>query len=140
MDYSASLIRTYERRQTTGLLHCYFKDYLIRTFHTLELPYLDNRIRVSAISEGKYEVIKRVGTDSYSLSYDHFHILDVENRSWILIHRANYVSELKGCIAVGMAKMDINADGLEDTLHSKDALDLLYQIMPDKFLLKIIER
>jgi hypothetical protein len=64
--------------------------------HTIELPWLDNKRRVSCISEGRYEVMKRY-TEKHK---DHLILMNVPGRDGILIHPANdAVRELMGCIA-----------------------------------------
>lgn len=64
--------------------------------YTVELPWRDNKRRISCIPEGTYELRKR-----YSEKFKwHFVLLDVPNRSCILIHPANDAQkELQGCIA-----------------------------------------
>ena len=63
---------------------------------TLELPWLQNKSRVSCIPEGKYALMKR-----YSQRFGwHLQVMNVNNRALILIHPANdAMKELKGCIA-----------------------------------------
>jgi hypothetical protein len=63
---------------------------------TIELPWKNNRTRVSCIPEGRYRLIKR-----YSQKFrNHFLLEQVPNRACILIHPANdALLELKGCIA-----------------------------------------
>ncbi len=64
--------------------------------YTIELPWQDNKRRVSCIPEGTYVLRKR-----YSEKFKwHFVLLDVPNRSYILLHPANNAQkELQGCIA-----------------------------------------
>lgn len=64
--------------------------------YTIELPWRDNTKRVSCIPEGTYLLRKR-----YSEKFKwHYVLLDVPNRSCILIHPANHAQkELQGCIA-----------------------------------------
>jgi hypothetical protein len=64
--------------------------------NTIELPWLDNRRRLSCIPEGEYFLKKR-----YSRKYKwHIQILQVPDRSLILLHPANNaLVELNGCIA-----------------------------------------
>lgn len=100
---------------------------------TLELPDKDNKRRISCIPEGEYEVVKR-WSEKYG---DHFHILDVDGRDYILVHAANYVRQLLGCIAVGLSHTDIDGDGLRDVTSSKDTLKQLNKILPERFNLKI---
>ena len=63
---------------------------------TIELPWLENRPRISCIPQGRYLLRKRC-----SLKFKwHFEVLGVKGRSTILIHPANHAAvELKGCIA-----------------------------------------
>jgi hypothetical protein len=64
--------------------------------YTIELPWLDNKKRVSCIPEGRYELTKR-----YSLRFGwHLLVNNVVDRSYILIHAYNdALKESKGCIA-----------------------------------------
>ena len=101
---------------------------------TLELPYKDNAQDISSIPKGDYKVVKR-WSEKYK---DHFHILNVPNRSHILIHQANYVRELRGCIAVGKDFRDIDFDGSLDTINSRRTLEELLNILPNKFNLTIM--
>ena len=100
---------------------------------TLELPDKDNQRRISCIPDGEYEVIKR-WSEKYG---NHFHILDVDGRDYILIHAANFVRQLLGCIAVGLSHTDIDGDGLRDVTSSKNTLKQLNEILPKRFNLKI---
>ena len=100
---------------------------------TLELPDQGNQKRISCIPEGTYDVIKR-NSAKYG---DHFHILGVPNRSYILVHNANYKRQLKGCVAVGLAHIDIDGDGHRDVTRSKQTLKDLNRELPDSFKLEI---
>jgi hypothetical protein len=82
---------------------------------TLELPWLNNQRRISCIPPGTYRIRPRV-SQKYGL---HLHILNVPNRDWILIHEANFVHQLQGCIAVGQTIADLNRDGVPDITSSK---------------------
>ena len=115
------LSRTYFPDGTNGKLECEGK--LI--CNTIELPWKMNETEVSCIPEGKYFIKKRY---SYKLKW-HFEIIDVENRSLILIHPANNaILELRGCIA---PVTQFSGPGLG--LKSRQALqklkDLIYSIL-----------
>ena len=86
------LIRSYFSTGTNGTLA--HDGHLICA--TIELPWKNNRARISCIPEGRYRLIKR-----YSPKFrNHFLIEGVPNRSYILVHPANdAMLELKGCIA-----------------------------------------
>lgn len=64
--------------------------------YTIELPWKNNEKRISCIPEGCYNMRRR-----YSEKFGwHLVLLNVENRSMILIHPANdALKELQGCIA-----------------------------------------
>lgn len=101
---------------------------------TLELEEDVNARRDDCIPPGLYTVIKR-----WSKKYgNHFHILDVPNRDYILVHSANYSRQLLGCIAVGKKHTDIDKDGLQDVTSSKATMKELNELLPDKFVLKIV--
>ncbi len=100
---------------------------------TLELPDKDNQKFVSRIPSGIYQVKKR-----WSLKFGkHFHILDVPNRTCILIHRGNYFFNSTGCIIVGDKFKDINNDGQIDVLNSKKTLKRMLNNLPERFELEI---
>lgn len=86
------LTRQYFPEGTNGKLRCEGKV----ISQTIELPWRNNERRVSCIPEGKYLLRKR-----YSNRFKwHLEVIDVKNRSHILIHPANNaLLELNGCIA-----------------------------------------
>lgn len=87
-----TLTRTYHKTGTNGTLTS-AGGYICRT---IELPWLDNKPRISCIPEGRYRVVQR-WSEKFKF---HLHILDVVGRSFILIHPANNAqTELAGCIA-----------------------------------------
>jgi len=102
---------------------------------TLELPWMSNQRGKSCIPTGEYTVVRRV-SPKYG---EHFHLVDVPGRQLILIHPANYVSQLLGCIAVGKAHRDINGDGRKDLTSSVDTMKMLLRELPQSaFKLEII--
>jgi len=86
------LQRTYRKDGTNGELTINGK----RVCFTIELPWKQNRSRISCIPEGKYELRKR-----YTTRFGwHLLVVNVPGRDWILIHAANdALKEIKGCIA-----------------------------------------
>jgi len=100
----------------------------VRVFNcaTLELPWINNQPRVSCIPEGRYTM-----KFEYSNSFKEFlwELKGVPGRSVIKIHRANYPSELLGCIALGLSHADIDADGLLDLVSSRKAVDRFHEAM-----------
>lgn len=103
------IVRTYFFEGTNGCL--LYNGHMI--CRTIELSWKENQSRVSCIPEGKYRLMKR-----YSRKFGwHLEILDVKNRSLILIQTANNATkELMGCIApvthifgAGMGTLSVNA-------------------------------
>ena len=133
----AFVFRTYYESKTLGdMLVFDDKHQLSYSCKTLELPWRNNKKRASCIPEGVYEVTKR-----FSPKFkNHFHILDVPNRSYILIHQANFVSELLGCIAVGASHADINGDGINDVTQSVKTMNELSATLPDVFKIVITSK
>ncbi len=101
--------------QTLGKLFVLDQDdKILFECQTLELPWKDNERLVSCIPAGTYPIRPR-----WSKKYGHhLELLDVPDRSLILIHEANYHRQLLGCIAVGRNRMDIDGDGHTDITHS----------------------
>ena len=101
---------------------------------TLELEEDENRVRDDCIPRGHYTVKKR-----YSEKFKHhFHIQDVPNRSYILIHSGNYYSQILGSVLVGDSHCDLNKDGYKDVTNSKKTLQKLLLLLPDEFGLLIV--
>lgn len=135
MTYNLSMIRdVHQDRQTKGQLFV-LDETLQSVFScfTLELPWKENQQNISCIPVGKYTVVPR-----YSEKYSyHLHILNVPGREWILIHEANYVHQLRGCIAVGRDRVDINGDGLKDVTSSLATKARLLQYIKEPCVLII---
>lgn len=122
------------KTQTLGELDVWDNDTLIYHCKTIELEVDKNQVRDDAIPYGEYKVVKR-NSPKYG---DHFHILNVKDRSYILIHAANYSRQLLGCVAVGKEHIDIDGDGLKDVTSSRDTMKELNDILPNEFDLLII--
>lgn len=105
-----------------------------KIYNALELAWKNNASKISCIPKGKYKVRKRT-----SAKYgEHFHILNVPKRDFILIHFANFHSDLLGCIAVGKGLADINKDGRLDVTGSRQAMKEMLSALPNEFDLEII--
>ena len=63
-------------------------------FHTLELPWRDNKRNVSCIPDGNY-ICNLNNRNVYE-------VMDVPNRSSIQIHIGNIAPDVRGCILLGM--------------------------------------
>ncbi len=119
----------YTDKQTLGLMYFNGKEIA----KTLELADKNNAPKISCIPKGTYNVVGR-----YSQKYEnHFHITNVPNRSFILIHNGNYHTQILGCILVGKAHLDINKDGYKDVTASKDKMKELLALLPQQFTLTI---
>ncbi len=131
----AVLIRLNEnRKQTLGRFFLF--DGLDIAFEccTLELPFITNAKNISCIPTGEYKVSTR-NSEKYG---DHYQVENVMMRDYILIHPANYYTQLRGCIAVGYNFYDINNDGEHDLTHSRRTMKHLLSIAPNGFKLIII--
>lgn len=76
-----------------------------REFYTVELPWNDNKGGESCIYEGTFflglrysPVVKRTSGGLFDEGWE---VQDVMGRSFIMLHPANWPSDLKGCIGVG---------------------------------------
>lgn len=104
-------------------------------FRTLELAYKNNMREISSIPAGRYKVEKRVSVKHGS----HFHVLEVNGRTLILIHVGNYHMNTKGCILVGSEHKYLNTDKNLDVANSLQTMQKLNTILPLNFDLEIVE-
>lgn len=95
---------------------------------TLELPWRNNQPRTSCIPEGIYPMVLE-----YSPAFNRklWELKDVPGRSEVKIHPANYVTQLRGCIAPGLKYADLNGDGTIDVASSLVALVRFMSAMGD---------
>ena len=86
------LIRTYHAAGVNGV----FLFEGTELCKTIELPWKNNQPRVSCIPEGRYRLRRR-----HSPRFrEHFEVMDVKDRKYILFHAGNDAGkELRGCIA-----------------------------------------
>jgi len=113
------LTRSYFPEGTNGKLICEGKILC----YTIELPWKNNEKKVSCIPEGKYRIAKR-----FSAKHKfHFEVLDVPQRSLILLHPANYaLNELQGCIAP-VSKLCSAGVGLQSRKAFKQFINTVYK-------------
>lgn len=102
--------------------------------HVLELPWKDNKRRVSCIPEGVYEAIKH-RSPKFG---DCFWIQNVPGRSEILIHVGNFHKDTLGCILPGKELKDIDNDGHKDVTQSKKAMKELLELLPERVTINIV--
>lgn len=138
----AKLIRLCDNgKQTIGTLVIFNeKNNPIATFPTLELPYLDNKRKISCIKTGTYN-LSLVDSPKFG-KQGFYHVTqngnEVEGRSAIGLHRGNYNTDTQGCILVGYRHLDNNKDGNLDVINSKLAFTELVSIGKE-FELEIIK-
>lgn len=113
-------------RETLGSFSVF--DGLEKLFEckTCELPWKGNKRNISCIPKGIYHISHR-NSEKYG---DHLIVEDVKDRSYILIHVANFEEQLRGCIAVGEKYSDIDGDGDLDITSSRKTLKELLEIVP----------
>lgn len=112
-------------RQTLGVLRLY--DDLDKLFEckTIEPAWINNAPKESCIPCGKYMVSPRVSPKFG----DHFQILDVPGRSWVLFHKGNFREDTEGCVLVGKDFGDLNKDGRPDLLFSRVIMDQMLNVV-----------
>ena len=92
--------------------------------HTLELPWLNNKVRVSCILAGRYKLIQRTTSSKGDkqkkptmadkqknlykgtplgeiMSNGMIEISGIPGRSMILIHKGNKITDIQGCVIIG---------------------------------------
>lgn len=91
-------LQTIDSGENKGTISAVLVDGIVCCW-ALELPWLNNEINISCVPSGTYklklEYSRKFGRSLYELK-------DVPGRSECKFHKANYLSELSGCIALGM--------------------------------------
>lgn len=96
---------------------------------TIERPWLDNRHGVSCIPLGEYQCVPH---DSPTHP-DTWEITGVPDRSAILLHTGNTMTDSEGCVILGtVAKVD-------GVLFSKVAMNKLRETLPSYFVLDVCD-
>ena len=124
------------RRQVTGAVRGVLVLETGQTFHTLELPWQNNRSNVSCIESGEYtaQYLPRSNSGKYRKVY---HVQDVPDRTGILIHNGNTPNHTRGCVLLGMRPGVLGNQ--QAVLSSKTAMAKLNKILKGESLnLKIM--
>lgn len=122
-----------DHKQTLGHFILYEGINVKLECKSLELPDRGNKNSISRIPAKMYWCELR-----WSSKFQwHFHVTDVNGRSWILIHIGNYYTQIRGCILLGNDYYDINKDGHLDVTSSGKTLKKLLAIVPKRFKLYI---
>lgn len=90
---------------------------------TVELPWRDNRKRESCIPVGRYKLVDHSGPKYQNV----LRLEDVDGREGILVHPANQIADLLGCIAPGMSIGFLN--GTPAAMSSRVAMDALRKVL-----------
>ena len=127
------LIRTmYEETQTRGILLVVDNNRVLFDCNTLELPWRDNHRKVSCVPAGTYPVVYEYSPKFKQKLYE---LKEVPNRSEVKIHVGNFASgmdnQIAGCILVGSKYLDINHDGIDDIVSSRQTLNMIHYYMAD---------
>jgi len=108
-------VRSYLPIATIG-----YVDLPSKRLQSLERPWLNNKVSVSCIPEGTY-LVKRDRTGKHQ----YYAIQNVPNRTFIEQHAANYVSQLEGCQALGLTRMDDHISIGSSELAMKDLMQYI---------------
>lgn len=117
-------------KQTPGALYVKDEGKILFNCKSLELPWKDNEKNISCIPKGIYNAEKHF---SPRFKTEVILLKNVPNRDAIEIHPANFVRQLRGCIAVGDNFIDIDSDGLKDVTNSREVFKNLLLLLPNKF-------
>lgn len=130
------LLRIFQdRSQSLGSLSV-MGDVEVNVFKTLELGWKQNINSISCIPAGRYLCQWSYSPHLNKFTYE---ITNVPGRSGIRIHSANYFYQLLGCVALGDAHKDINADNELDVIHSGNSITKFNAMMNgENFMLTIM--
>lgn len=103
---------------------------------TIERPWKNNEPFVSCIPTGQYRVTRR-HSEKFG---DHWLLLDVPERSLILIHVANYASELQGCIGIGTGQSIDKKRLCHMVTNSRKAMERFNDLLADETEFQLIIR
>lgn len=137
----------YRRPFTHGTFGVLCDEFGNELCKTIERPWKDNAPRISCIPDGEYDLISHK-----SPKFGHCYALDGEEqgvtifgpsqRTHILIHVANRVDQLQGCIGVGMrfgVLKDKEGRNQWAVLESRVAFDQLMKTLNGKAAKLIIK-
>lgn len=117
---------------------CYIKNEVEEVKYignSLERAWKDNENNESCIPEGEYDLVLEY---SPRFKKNLWEIYGVPNRAECKFHAANYWYELNGCIALGINRIDINKDGVNDVTSSKATMAVFHKEMEPYTKAKLI--
>lgn len=135
MEAVINRLKDNDEKQTLGHFLLYDGIDLIFECKSLELPDKGNKNNISRIPAGKY-ICELRWSEKFSW---HFHVKDVNQRTWILIHIGNYFTQIRGCILLGENYYDINKDGHLDVTSSGKTLKRLLAVTKREFTITITD-
>ena len=101
---------------------------------TIELPWINNEPFISCIPKGRY-LCKKYSSAKY---HDVWEVVNVPNKSKILIHIANIVDDVKGCIGPGKIFAKNIKNGKDGVASSGPTMTMLRgKLGDDDFILAI---
>ena len=77
---------------------------------TLEPPWRNNKVDESCIPVGEY-LCKRIVSPKFGETFE----IIVQNRTIILFHKGNYITETKGCVLINNGFLESEYFGLSDS-------------------------
>ena len=101
---------------------------------TLELPDRQNQTSISQIKADVYKGKKYLSkTFGWCIAIE-----DKHGRKYVRIHPANWVEQLRGCVAVGKFLMDVDGDGDADDINSsKNTMTDILNCLPYEFTVTV---
>ena len=113
------------------------KGETIFSFISIERADKNNEHGDSCIPAGRYFWSRCLATNN--IPYEHLFLNNVPGRDGICVHAGNYFFDSKGCILVGVSLADINRDGENDIIASKQTLKTILSLLPEEGIIDIIE-
>jgi len=112
-------------KQTPGSLSFVQDNGHVFLCKTLEIPWMNNHSDTSCIPAGTYNCrFTKSARFTTHAAHDMFtyEVTNIPGRSAIRIHSANFFSDLLDCIALEGALQDINGDGEQDVINSRNTI------------------
>jgi hypothetical protein len=88
--------------ETQGNITVASQGNLVFNANTLEKGWANNQHKISCIYASTYRAIYSVMELDNGIEVKHYELQNVTGRSGIFLHGANFVSQLLGCIALGV--------------------------------------
>ena len=121
------LLQRFIKNQNVTIGAFRFMDH---TWFSVERPWCDNKANLSCIPDGDY-VLQRTNSPKFGECWE---VADVEGRTHILIHVANWPMDVQGCIGLGMSVLEDFAGVAKsrDAVRDFNSLTRDFTIIPIK--------